>query len=105
MFKPIIFLKATFLFLPVFADFTGTVVKVTDGDTINVLNAETYSTKSGEPVLMRQKRNNSLAESPRNSLRAWLPGSSFLMNQVKGISMVGTWAKSFRAAGTSTWSS
>jgi len=39
MLKPIIFLSTILLSISVYADFTGKVVKVTDGDTINVLEA------------------------------------------------------------------
>ncbi|WP_461517762.1 thermonuclease family protein [Porticoccus sp.] len=37
--KPIIFLSAVLLSITVYADFTGTVVNVTDGDAVNVLEA------------------------------------------------------------------
>lgn len=39
MLKPVILFFSFLLSISVFADFTGTVVKVTDGDTINVLEA------------------------------------------------------------------
>ncbi|WP_461521272.1 thermonuclease family protein [Porticoccus sp.] len=39
MLKSIIFLSTILISISVYADFTGKVVKVTDGDTINVLEA------------------------------------------------------------------